>query len=535
MPPAADLLFVNARCFTADPQLPSAQAVAVRGNRIVFVGDDATARSWHGPRTRVIDARGRTVMPGFIDSHFHLLHGSLGLGDAQLGGVRQVEALRESLQAFAGEHPDRPWLVGYGLQYKIRSDGLMLTRHDLDAIISDRPLIVFAYDLHTAWANTEALRRANLLEDGQLVGPNSEIVIGPDGLANGELRERGAYDPILALIPEATDAEKRSLLRKGLRQAAELGVTSVHNMNGDAGEMTLYAAMEDLGEMMLRVYAPYSVTPGTPPEALAEAAELRNRFRSDVVRAGSVKFFMDGVIESYTGFLLGDYAGRPGVRGDANFSAEHFNRMAIEADRLGLQILVHAVGDAAVRRALDGFEAAQTSNGRRDSRHRVEHIELIHPDDVSRFAQLGVIASMQPLHAPPYDGSDVWPDRVGPERWDRSFAWQTLRQAGARLVFGSDWPVVTQNPLQGAHRALTRAPWCAGGLEHRQILAEALIAYTRDAAYAEFQEHLKGQLRAGMLADVVMLSEDIFKTPPAELDRVCPVLTMCDGRAIYEA
>jgi hypothetical protein len=293
--------------------------------------------------------------------------------------------------------------------------------------------------------------------------------------------------------------------------------------------------LEDLGELTLRVYVPYDVTPETPPKALAEAVTLRQAYQSDMVRGGCVKFFMDGVIESYTGLLLDDYTGQPGNLGGANFSAEQFTRLVTEADRLGLQIFVHAVGDGAVRRTLDGFEAAQKANGQRDSRHRVEHIELIHPADASRFAQLGVIASMQPAHAPlTADTTDIWPARVGETRWGRSFAWQTLREAGARLIFGSDWPVATQNPLEGVYAALNRQPWAPGQPDQRQTLADTLIAYTHDAAYAEFQEAQKGQLRAGMLADLVLLSVDIFAAPPEEINQVQPVLTMCDGRIVYE-
>jgi hypothetical protein len=535
MPLPADILVVHAQCFTADPTNPRAEAVAVRGNRIVFVGSDMDAASWRGSGTRVIDAQGCTLMPGFIDSHFHLLLGSIGLGDAQLGDVRNYEALSEALRIFAGEHSRREWLVGYGLPYAILPGGRMLTRHDLDAVIVDRPLIVFAYDTHTAWANTEALRRANLLKNGKCVAPNSEIILGDDGLANGELREPGAYRPVLDLIPEPSDVEKRALLRKGLAQAAAFGVTSVHNMDGDAGQLALYAALEDLGELTLRVYVPYSVKPDTPIEALAkDAVAMRGMHRSDRVRGGAVKFFMDGVIESYTGLLLDDYEGRPGMRGDANFSAEHFNRMATEADRLDLQIFVHAIGDAAVRRTLDGFEAARRANGARDSRHRVEHVELIHPDDLPRFKGLGMIASMQPLHVPASaTGIDVWPSRVGPSRWDRSFAWRSLREAGATLAFGSDWPVVSQNPMRGVHMAVNRKPWLQDGFDHRQTLTESLVAHTRDAAYAEFMEHQKGQLKAGLLADIALLSHDVFAMRIEEIDQVHPVLTMSDGQIVY--
>ncbi len=537
MPQPADLLITHARVFTANPSRPHAEAVAVSGQRIAFVGSNADAESWRGPATRVIHAEGRSLMPGFIDSHFHLMWGSLELGQIQLTEATHWDDVNLAVRSFAYDHHDEAWLIGQSLRYNILGDNQPLTRHHLDAIVADRPLIVFAYDHHTAWANTEALRLGRLLQNGIVVAPNSEIVVGPDGLATGELREGGAFNPIMDLIPLPDDHQRRALLHKGLAQCARMGLTSVHNMDGDAAQIALYAALEDAGELTLRVYVPYSVTPGTPPEALAEAVAWREQYQSDLIHAGAVKFFMDGVIESYTALMLDEYTDRPGYFGDANFSAEHFNRMATEADRLGLQIFVHAIGDAAVRRTLDGYEAAQRTNGRpREARrHRVEHIELIHPDDLPRFAQLGVIASMQPLHAPVGPQSDVWPDRVGVNRWSRSFAWQTLREAGAKLAFGSDWPVVTQNPMRGVHMALNRQPWAPGLPDHRQTLADTLIAYTRDAAYAEFQESVKGQLRAGMLADMVVLSEDIFAIPAETLDQVHPVLTVCNGRIVYEA
>lgn len=531
---SADLIITRAHVFTADPARPRAEAVAVGGSRLTFVGSAAEAESLRGPRTRLIDAAGRSLLPGFIDSHFHLLWGSIGLAEAQLGSVRTLDDLTTALRKFADEPPTADWLTGSGLPYNFLPGGLPLSRHHLDAIIADRPVFVLAYDHHTAWANTEALRRANLLRDGATTGPNSEIVMGSDGLAGGELREFGAYDSIKALIPKPDTTAKRSLLHQGLAQAAALGITGIHNMNGDAEEIALYAALEDAGELTLRLYCPYSATPQTPAEALAEAAALRDSYQSEMVRGGLVKFFMDGVIESGTALLLDDYADRPG-RGDANFSAEHFTRLAVEADRLGLQIAVHAIGDAAVRRALDGFEAAALANGKRDSRHRVEHIELIHPDDVPRFAELGVIASMQPIHeAITRDGLDVWPNRVGRGRWANAFAWQTLRQAGARLVFGSDWPIADQNPLLGLRAALTRQPWAPGLLDQSQTLSDAILSYTRDAAYAEFQEQVKGQLRVGMLADMVLLADDIFSSPPEAIAQTRPALTVCSGRVVYE-
>jgi predicted amidohydrolase YtcJ len=295
------------------------------------------------------------------------------------------------------------------------------------------------------------------------------------------------------------------------------------------------AALEDLGEMTMRLYVPYDVTPETPLAALQEAAAQRQKFQGNYVRGGGIKLFMDGVLESYTALMLDDYADAPGNQGGALFTAEHFNRIAIEADRLGLQIAVHCCGDGAVRRTLDGYQLAQQRNGSHNRRHRVEHIEVIHPDDIGRFAQLGVIASMQPLHSPlAVHSGDVWPERAGEARWPLSFAWQTLRNAGAHLAFGSDWPVVTMNPMLGFHAALNRQLWAADHPDQRQTLAQIIRGYTRDAAYVEFQEAEKGMIRTGMLADLVLLSADLFATPDAEMAQVQPVLTLCDGRVVYQ-
>jgi len=535
MPVPADVIITHARVYTVEPTNPRAEAVAVSGRRIAFVGSADAVNDWQGPGTRVIDAQQGMLLPGFIDSHFHLLSGSLKLGDIQLDPVDSLDSLMATVRAFAARQPDEPWLVGQGLRYSIVPPDQPLTRRQLDEIIADRPLILFAYDLHTAWANTAALRRAGLLAAGEPVAPNSEIVRDAAGQASGELRERGAYDPIMDLIPPPTETRQRQLLEQGLAQLAALGLTSVHNMDGDAGQLTLYAALEETGELSLRVYVPFDVTPETPPEALAEAVAMRETHQSDLARGGCVKFFMDGVIETYTGLLVDDYAGQPGRRGGANFSPEHFTRMATEADRLGLQIFVHAVGDGAVRRTLDGYAAAQRTNGQRDSRHRIEHIELIQPVDLPRFAGLGVIASMQPTHAPLPLEPDPWPVRVGPARWGCSFAWQTLRTAGARLAFGSDWPVSGPNPLDGFHAALNRPLWAPDLPDQRQTLPDIIAAYTRDAAYAEFQERHKGQLRPGFLADMVLLSDDLFDVPAETINQVHPILTMCDGRIVYEA
>jgi predicted amidohydrolase YtcJ len=531
--PQADFLIVNGKVFTSDPQQPHAAAVAIRGNRIAWVGGAEDAEAWRGADTEVIDAGGCTVMPGFIDSHFHLLMGSIEAADMQLDHVQTMEDLAQSIRAWASEKPDAPWIVGYQLRYTAIPLDHPLDRHFLDGVVADRPLIIYAYDTHTAWANSAALQIGGLLH-GVPAPAGSVIVMAPDGTATGELREPGAYNPIRDQIPKPDWARKRTLLHKGLAQAARYGITSVHNMDGDQEQIELYAALEDVGEMTLRVYVPYSVKPATPLNELQNAVVWRQQFQGSHVRAGAIKLFMDGVLESYTGLMVDEYADKPGDWGDALFSAEHFKRIAVEADRLGLQIFVHCCGDGAVRRTLDGYAYAQAVNGRRDSRHRVEHVEAIHPDDIPRFAELGVIGSMQPFHAPlQLDGSDVWPARVGKQRWPYSFAWQTLREAGMRHAFGSDWPVVSMNPMLGIHAARNREPWAAGQPVQAQTLHDTLVGYTRDGAYAEFQEQNKGMLRPGMVADLVILSADLFATPDEELNTVRPLLTMCDGKVVW--
>lgn len=530
----ADLLITNAAVYTVDPIQPHAEAVAVQGNRIVFVGSAAAAEPWRGPHTEVIDAHGQTLLPGLIDSHFHLLWGSLKLDSLQLDGATDLAHLGELLHSYAQLHPDRTWVEGYQIRYRIVQGAQPLTRQFLDAIVPDRPVVLFAFDMHTAWANSMALELGGILY-GRDLPPGHAIVMDPaTGTATGELREPEACKPIRALIPEADNARQRAMLRQGMALAARHGITSVHNMDGNAERIALYAALEALGEMTLRIYVPYDIKPETPLTAIQEAVAWKAHYQGSHVRAGMVKLFMDGVLESTTALMVDDYADVPGNRGSALYTADHFNQIATEADRLGLQIAVHACGDGAVRRTLDGYGYARQNNGPRDSRHRVEHIEVIHPADIPRFAELGVIASMQPLHSPVTGKEgEVWIQRAGEARWPLSFAWESLRQAGAHLAYGSDWPVVTLDPMLGFYAALNRQPWAVGHPVQRQPLAQVIAGYTRDAAYAEFQEHIKGMVRVGMLADLVLFNGNLFTTPAAEIANVRPVLTVCDGQIVF--
>lgn len=339
--------------------------------------------------------------------------------------------------------------------------------------------------------------------------------------------------------PPPTPAERaidRDIILRGQKYCAAHGITSVHNMDGNFYQLELLEAIDAEGQAHLRCQMPFHFKNTFPIQRLSEAVEMRRRFRSERVSSGRMKLFMDGVLESWTALTLEDYPDLPGCRGAPNFSPEFFETIAVAADKLGLQMSVHAVGDGAVRRTLDGFQAARHANGARDSRHRIEHIETVHPDDLPRFRALGVIASMQPTHAP----GPVFPlqpglSRVRSEQLPLAYAWSRLRQAGATMMFNSDWPVAPLDPMISFKAALCRKPFAAGMPDQRQTLAELLEGYTRNSAYGEFMEQRKGRLRPGMLADVSVWSADLERTPPQELNCVKAIATICDGRLTHRA
>jgi hypothetical protein len=524
----ADLVIINAKVFTSDKENPWAEAVAVKGNRIEFVGTNEEAKQFTESNTRIIDAEGQTLTAGFIDSHFHLLSGSIWAGSAQLYDVKNKNDLKTILLDFAKQNKTAEWVDGRGIKY-----GIISTRQELDEIISDRPIYINAYDGHTSWANTKALEMAGILKSGIEASGVGEIVRDENGIATGELRET-AMSLVADLIPEPDDARKRELLKMTIQKINASGITSIHNMNGDMKDLLTYAALEDSNEMTLRVYVPYSVEPNTTEEMLSEAVEMKN-IKGDYVRGGAAKFFMDGVWESYTALNIEPYADNPDAKPDGIYSFEHFTRMAKAADTLGLQIFVHCCGDGAVRRTLDGYEAIQKSNGKRDSRHRVEHIEVIHPDDLHRFKDLGVIASMQTSHSPlRNDGTDVWPQRVGASRWALSFAWRTIKNAGAHMAFGSDWTVAPFDPMININAALNRELWDASNPNQNLTLEEVILGYTCDAAYAEFMENEKGQVKEGYLADLVLFSHDLFALNPKDILQSKAVMTIVDGKIVFE-
>lgn len=548
----ADLIVTNARVLTMDPDRPRAEAVACAGGRLLAVGTAAEIAALAGPRARVIDAGGRTLLPGFVESHLHLVLGGLELTQLQLGRVHGETALAAAFAAFAADRPEAPLLLAQGAHYEII--GRPVTRQDLDRVIADRPIAMMAPDHHTLWANTAALRAAGLLHGADM--PHGHVVVmGEDGTATGELREFEAFGPVLALggaahlqlgiatgeepdpWPDASQREAdKAHVAAGLAHAARHGITAMVNMDGNRYTLALLQEMAEEGRLTARVVVPFHFKPHMGLAALDRAEAMRRDYASDWLRSGFVKMFMDGVVDSRTAFMLNDYPDAPGVRGAALFEAERFDSICAEIDRRGLQIAVHAIGDAAVRRTIDGYAAAQAANGPRDSRHRIEHIELIDRADIPRFGALGITASLQPPHPPgvmdfPFSTMETVIPR---DRWRDAYLWRSLRDHGAALAFGSDWPVTDVSVLRGLQAQMTRVAY-DGAADERVSLADALHAYTAGGAWAAHLDGLTGRLVSGLAADLVLIDADLEALAPERIGAAGIALTVAGGRITHEA
>lgn len=535
-----DLIVTNGRVFTGDATVTLAQAVAVRGGQIVKVGSTRDMRRLRRDETIEIDAHGGTVMPGFNDAHLHFLSGGLSLSKVDLLDATTLDRIKSKIAEFAAAHPDAPWVQGRGWYYEPFPGGLP-HKAILDEVVPDRPAYVVAYDGHTAWVNSRALALAGITRRTR--SPNNGVVVkdARTGEPTGVLKET-AMSLVGKLVPEPTREERLAALRLAIREAHRLGVTSVQNANGSAEELALYDALRGSGELKVRVYSALSVGPGYDEKASDDLEAIRQRYPDNpLLKTGAIKMLVDGVIEGHTAVMLEPYANRPGERGTPRFTAEELGRLVTSFDARGWQIMIHAIGDGGIRMALDAFEAAASGNPPvlRGRRHRIEHVETTDMADIPRFGQLGVIASMQPFHANPSPNQiSVWTANIGDERASRGWVYRSIHQAGGRLAFGSDWPVVTLDPRCGLNMAVNRTTpegTPSGGWypAERLPLGVALEAYTSAAAWASFDEQRKGRLAPGQLADIVILSKDLFSLPASRLLEAEVTTTIFDGKVVY--
>jgi predicted amidohydrolase YtcJ len=539
----ADVLIVNGKVYTADGGA-FLEAVAIRGNKILRVGSTQELLTLRGPKTEVIDAQGAAVVPGFNDIHTHLLQGGLELANVNLDGARTLAEIQTRIQAFAKAHPERAWIQGMGWAYEA-FPGNLPTRDELDALVPNRPAMITCFDGHSVWVNSKALALAGINKNTP-DPPNGFIVRdSKTGEPTGLLKETPAVALVQKVVPAPTRKEQLSALRAASAEANRFGVTSVTDAAGNPEDLEAYDEARRTGDLSVRVNYSLLVTPGfTEKDADRFDRVWHSHPDNPMLKTGVVKMFMDGVIETNTAFMLANYANAP-TRGKPNYTVDDCNRIIQMMDRRGWQIMVHAIGDGAVRMTLDGFERLPQVNPMplRGRRNRVEHIETIDLADVPRFAKLGVIASMHPgggffspsrAASAPGFALGVWGRSLGPERVAHGFMWKNIADAGGRVVFGSDWPVASLDAMGRIYSITHRGP-LPGGPDQRLPLTTAIDDYTRECAYATFDEKQKGVLAPGMLADVVVLATDIFAHEPATRADIAVKITILDGKVVYRA
>lgn len=529
-----DLLILNAAVRTMDDRQPAAGAVAVLGNRIAAVGSTADLRPLAGARTRVIDAAGKSVLPGFNDAHVHWLMGGFSITNVDLRDAASPAEFARRIANFAKQLPKGRWILEGSWDHEKWPGAPLPTKQMIDTITPDHPVFVSRLDGHMGLANSLALQLAGVTKDTQDVA-GGWIVRDADGEPTGVLKD-AAMSLVERIVPPPSREEKLGAARAATKHAASLGVTSVQDMSTgeDAG---LYQLLLERGELKTRIYGMRSIVSW---ETLGKTG-IRGAFGGDWLRIGGLKGFADGSLGSSTALFFEPYSDAPETRGllfDQMLPEGVMLQRVEAADRAGLHVMIHAIGDEANKIILDLYETVAARNGARDRRFRIEHAQHLRPADIPRFGRQKVIASMQPYHCAD-DGR--WCDkRIGPERSKGTYAFRALLDSGAVLAFGSDWTVAPLNPMEGLKAAVTRQTLDGkhpeGWVPDQKIsLEEAIRAYTVGSAYAEFAEHVKGSLTPGKLADLVMLDRDIFKLHPAELDRVKVAMTMVDGKVVWEA
>jgi predicted amidohydrolase YtcJ len=543
----AGTVVVNARIYTVNVRQPWAEALAIRGDRLLAVGSAKDIAAYRGPSTKVIDARGKLVLPGFTDCHVHFLDGSLALHRINLADATTVAEIQRRVKAFAASHPEQTWLLGRGWSYPAFGSGLPDKKY-LDEIVPDRPVYLEGFDGHTRWANSKALQLAGVTRATLNPAGGAFVRDSNTGEPTGAVKEDAADAVMRRAIPAPSREEKLGALRAGLKEANRFGVVRVHvagSVSAGVGDLQDVALLEELqrsGELSVRIYLAYRLdSPAVTEEELRQITDARERYHDEWISAGAAKFFLDGVIETRTAARLSPYANEPSQSGQLLWDPAIYQAAVLELDRRGVQIFTHAIGDRAIRQALDSYENAQKINHTQDARYRIEHIECVSAADIPRFGKLGVIASFQPLHAYPDDDiSKVWAPNVGPERAQRGWAWHSIESRGGVLAFGSDWPIVTLSPWPGVRNALMRQTtggYPPGGFvpQERISLEDAIKAYTLGAAFAGHREKAKGSIEPGKLADLIVLDRDLFKIEPNQIAGMEVLLTMVGGKVVYQA
>jgi predicted amidohydrolase YtcJ len=536
---AADLVVRGARVYTADRAARWAEAVAIRHGRITWVGADADAADHLGRGTEVLDAGGRLVLPGFIDSHNHVRLGS-DADCVQLAGASSLAQVRARITAWLADHRDADWVEGEGLDYP----ALRPAPADLDGATQGRPAFLFEYTGHGAFVNPAAMLRLGVDRDTDRVpfgvvekDPGSGEPTGfLSGLAIMGLAGEG-HRVLARHLPWGSEERRYRRLRHSLAEAIRCGITTVVEPQSGLDDLPLYQRAREDGVLACRLIAALFHSPAAGRGELDAFEAARRRFDDDQLRVAPVKLYIDDVMEQHTAALFEPYADEPGTRGRTFYDSDAFAELVCELDARRFQVLIHAVGDRGVHVALDAIERARDVNGPRDARHQLVHVELLAPADLARFAELGVVACMQPRHCAADVGGSEWRAAVGPSRWPMAWPLRSLAQAGAPVAYSSDWNVAEMDPLLGIYTALTRQDLAGGDPfvpEQAVDLATAIAAYTGGGAFANFCEQHRGSLSPGKAADLIALSDNLFGLPPEQVKDCQVELTMVGGRVHHQ-
>jgi predicted amidohydrolase YtcJ len=548
----AQLAFVNGAVYTVDRALPWAKAIAVRDGRIIAVGNDISY--WMDSSTEVIDLRGRMLLPGFQDAHIHPPVGGVGMIHCDLSEARNLEDCEQIISAYRAAHPDDTWLTGGGWKSNL-FPGANPPPGVLDVLVPDRPVVLYGGDGHSAWVNTAALRLAKIDRDTP-DPPDGVIVRTPEGEPSGTLYE-GAVGLVARVAPGYTEDDWIAGLRAAQQYLHALGITAWQDAIVGLGAyfptFEPYLRIAQSGELTARVVGALWWDRDRDDAQIDELIAARERGRVGRFAATSVKILQDGVVANLTASVLEPYLdsdGRPtDNRGQSFLEPTDLARIVPRLDAEGFQVHFHAIGDRAVQESLDAIEAARTANGMNDLRHQIAHVQLIHPEDLPRFAKLGVIANCQPFWAQNslYMRLLMVP-AIGPDRAGRQYQFRSLLQSGARVAFGSDWRVTTANPLEEIHVAVNRAGFlggAAGGdevavsdplvLEEQLDLSTAIEAFTLGSAFANHLDDTTGSIEVGKYADLVVLDRNLFDHPMTEIYAARTLMTFVEGERVYVA
>ena len=531
--PAADLIITNAKIWTVDKTRPSAEALAVLGERIVAVGSAGEVDAWHGPQTKVLDAQGKLLLPGFNDAHVHFVDGGDHLQAVQLKDAASPQEFARRIGERVKTTAKGEWIVGGDWDEQKWSPASLPAKELVDPVTPDTPVWVNRYDGHESLANSVTLRLAGITAKTQDPA-GGEIVRDAQGNPTGVLKD-AAQELVIKVMPPMTPAHRLRAIHQAMDHAASLGVTSVQDMNPSYDDVKAYMELLQKGQLTVRIYAAPMETDWKDQAKLG----IRHGYGPALLRMGAVKGYADGSLGSETAYFFDAYTDAPNTHGllsDEMHPVSAMQQRLRGADAAGLQLCVHAIGDRAISMTLDMFAQIEKTNGKRDRRWRIEHSQHMAVKDFVRYARLGVIASVQPYHA--IDDGRWAETRIGPDRIKRTYAFRTFLDNGVRLAFGTDWSVAPLSPMWTVYAAVTRATldgknpdgWVP---EQKLTVSEAIEAYTMGSAYAEFQEKEKGSITPGKLADFVLLSDDIFKIPPAAIRNVKVEATYMGGKLVF--